>query len=131
VSKLNQHYPSTADFTAPGRTNSAKKTPPEETKTASKSGRTFTHKVVCYVGIKNSLFGIETSFKALGGLERKMNYCKSSVKLGMYAANAKERHAISSRVVTHTFWQLLQSLEDRGSRHTSSFFSKVRESPTT
>ncbi len=58
VSKLNQHCPLTADFTAPGRTNSAKITLPEETMTASKTGRTFTHKIVCYVGIKISLFCI-------------------------------------------------------------------------
>jgi hypothetical protein len=75
---------------------------PEETMTALKSGRTLTHKIVCPAILKfsNSRF-FETSFAALRGLERKMNYCKSSVKLGICAATGKESHAISRRVVTH------------------------------
>jgi hypothetical protein len=49
-----------------------------------------------------------------------MNYCKSAVKLSICTATAKERHAISRRVVTHAFlhWQP-QSFEDSGSVHTT------------
>ncbi len=42
MSKLIQHCPSTADCRGPGRANSSRKTLPEETTTALKTGRTFT-----------------------------------------------------------------------------------------
>jgi hypothetical protein len=61
-----------------------------------------------------------------------MNYCKSSIKLGLCTANAKERHAIFRRVVTHAFlhWQP-QSFEEVGSRHIFNFLPKPERSPTT
>ncbi len=60
-----------------------------------------------------------------------MKYCKSLVKLGICEATAKERHAISRRMVTHAFlhWQP-HPFEDSGAVRTTPHifnFAQVKE----
>ncbi len=73
----------------------------------------------------------ETSFKALRGLGRKSNYCKSSDKTWSVRGNAKMRHVLFPLSWwLMLFWQLLQSFEELGAIYTSSIFHSQIQRPT-
>ncbi len=120
VSKLNQHCLATAKFTAPGKASYARK--PCMKKWRQLQNQAWPSHIKLFGALISLIFYsefLETSFKALQGLERKMKYCKSLV-CTRQRENAP--HSFSSLMVTHAFLAA-SSVVGRGRWRTHRFFN--------